>query len=219
MNGLALLCAFIFWGLLAFLFRWKIRLRITTDHSVVKVAVGCRVLMVKANAVFTLSSASFQGVIADCKDLMTGKKEKEDNDRADKPTKPKRGIVGSLNALWARISILLALRRRIKNLLYALTRKMEVKVLRVIISGGTGDAAQTAIISGALWMAWGAMMAHLHKRVKVTGHDISLSVQPDFAEPGLHIDLLSIVRLQTSHIIVKCMQMILWFRRAQRMLP
>ncbi|MDR2736034.1 MAG: DUF2953 domain-containing protein [Gracilibacteraceae bacterium] len=228
MHGLALLCALMFWILAGFFFCWKIRLHIIAEDNNVRVEVACG-LPAKAGAVFELSPASFQGITSDIKSIMNGMKAK--TEKTEKPEKtektektlakkaaPKRGVIRSVHVLWARISILLALRRRIRGLLFALTRKMEVQTLRVSVGGGTGDAAQTALISGGIWMAWGALTAHLLKRVRVTGRDIGLSVRPDFERSGLQIDVLSIVRLKTSHIIVKSAQMILWFRRAIRML-
>ncbi|MCL1790045.1 MAG: DUF2953 domain-containing protein [Peptococcaceae bacterium] len=233
MHGLALLCAVMLWILVGFFYRWKIRLRITAENDHVSVKVGCG--PTKAGAVFQVSSASFQGIVSDVKAVVAGmkaesanpekrgkrakaKRKKEEKAGEHKAIKSKGRIIRNIHVLWARISVLLALRRRVKRLLFALTRKMEVQALRVSVEGGVGDAAQTSLISGALWMVWGMLIAHLYKRVRVTGEEIGLRVSPDFEEVGVKIDVLSIVKLKTSHIIVKSVQMILWFRRAKHML-
>ncbi|MCL1917912.1 MAG: DUF2953 domain-containing protein [Peptococcaceae bacterium] len=239
-QGLALLCAFIFWGGLAFVSRWTIRLHVTSkypstdsapktpkngergqgergqgdipkDLDATRVSLQCRgpgakIPGTKAGVVFSFSAASLQDLLEIIQEIVAGRMSSK-AEVSPKVSKENKGSPVSLG-------ILLALRYKVKTLLHTLTRKTELQTLRVRIRGGTGDAALTALLHGALWMGWGSLMAHLHRRVKVTGQDIGLRVKPDFAWTGLDLDMISIVRLKTSHIIVKSVQLALWIRRS-----
>lgn len=98
-------------------------------------------------------------------------------------------------------SLFLLVKRKITRLKKQFYRKIELHSLNADIVIGGSDAAETGIITGAVWAFLGQMTARIYRNITVIKNQISYSVRPKFDEQVFSSDINCILSLKNSHII------------------
>lgn len=82
---------------------------------------------------------------------------------------------------------------------YSITR-IKIKRLDIILKLGLADAAGTAIVSGCIITGFSTLKGYLSKRFGLK--DTNISLNPDFNEKKLDVDLDCIIDIKLGHIII-----------------
>lgn len=89
--------------------------------------------------------------------------------------------------------------KRILSALNYMLSKTEIRNFDLKFTLGTGDAASTGILYGAVWIFIGGMMSLTRSCIYVSRPRIV--VVPIFNRAELHVDFSCIIRMRTGHII------------------
>lgn len=88
----------------------------------------------------------------------------------------------------------------LKKALEYLKPRFKINKLDLHTVIGTGNASQTAILTGMAWTVVGILLSALHNFIGIKENHIE--IKPDFAVKKLKIDLYCIFKVKIAHIIV-----------------
>jgi len=112
----------------------------------------------------------------------------------------KKGWLGRIHDKILNIREVLAIISKIKGYV---GKKITLKAFRLEVDAGTGDAAETGVISGLLWILAGtASSAVLNAFRQAKNFDFLMKVTPYFSEKKLAVKLYCIFDIKLVHIIV-----------------
>ena len=93
-----------------------------------------------------------------------------------------------------------AFKNRYSKITSLLKKHSTIEIIKINISVGTGDAATTAISTGALWGTVYALVAMIGKIIFIDEH--SVSVVPDYVNAVFKIDAECIIKSHLVYIII-----------------
>lgn len=87
----------------------------------------------------------------------------------------------------------------IKTFLSKMRRRITAENVRIVLDFGTGDAANTGMLYGAIWSLFGSIYPIINRYI--IGDFPTLDITPDFYEKRFDIKFKSIIKVRPVHII------------------
>lgn len=143
---------------------------------------------------------------------LPSKRKKPKKEKSPKPEKPKKSVRDSITG---GLDLYKLIAEDVKLILsYTSRHALKVEKLHFIMTYGTGDAASTGVLYGAIsGIVYGALglLAHNHKT-----KDSLLSVTPDFNNALFKAKGECILKLQNVHIIVITIKLVKLFIKMKK---
>lgn len=231
MKFLALLIAGCIWLLLMSMLGIKFTLSYTFQNIESRIKADFQILFshlkVEINIPKEMLSAGFQNILLNITEDISEKASREDNTKDEKSKEtvsPKSNRYQKIKHYQKEVSRhyysswsqLIWLNRKLHRLYRDFYRQVKVYSLHTSIQVGGRDAAETGLLTGAIWAFLGLMNGRMHRLVTVKKDQLSYHVQPCFEKETFLCKLNCILSLRISHIIFTTYKLLLFLQKNRR---
>jgi len=119
-------------------------------------------------------------------------------------------IISHYMTSWFNLINVVRQLNKIKNYFYS---KINIYLLHITIEVGGRDAAETGILTGAIWGFLGQMTARIYRRCTVRKNNIRYNVLPNFQDIVFSLSVQGILSLKISHIIFTAYKLLVFSRK------